>query len=129
MREPGLDGARIRGLRELKGIRSQQALADRVGGVQQSNIWDLEKGKLRNQAVFLRVADELDCTTDFLFRRGPFKDADGPEQLRQAASQMAFDCYSARLNTPQSDRDRCGQVLGHASAPITADGWQALEPK
>lgn len=125
MREPGLDGSRIRALREVKGIRTQKALADLVG-VPQSHIWDFEKGKLRNQNVFLRVADELECTTDFLFRRGLFKAADKPEELREAASQMAFDCYCARLNVAQIDKDRCRRVLGHFSAPLSSDGWQAL---
>jgi hypothetical protein len=86
----------------------------------------LENGKLRNQSVFLRVADELYCTTDFLFRRGPFKDADEPDELREAASQMAFDFYIERLHVSQIDRDRCARVLGHGSAPVTAHGWQDL---
>ena len=67
-----LDGGRLKALRELKGHRTQQALADLVT-VSQSHIWDMEHGKLRNADVFVRVADELECTTDFLFRRGPFK--------------------------------------------------------
>jgi transcriptional regulator with XRE-family HTH domain len=124
--EPGLDGKRIRAIRELKGISTQKALGELVG-VAQSHIWDLESGKLRNQAVFLRVADELECTTDFLFRRGPFKDADSPDALREAASRMAFDVFCDRLSVPAIDKDRCGKIVGrHAEAPITADGWQAL---
>ena len=85
-----VDGGRIKTLRELKGIWSQQALATLVGAAQ-PQICDLEKGKVRNIDVFLRVADELDCTTDFLFRRGPFAGADTPEAVREAASQMSFE--------------------------------------
>lgn len=120
-----LDGSRIKALRELKGLWTQKDLGDRVG-VSQSHIWDLENGKLRNQAVFLRIADELECTTDFLFRRGPFKNAARPSALREAASRMAFDVFSAGVNVAKEDRERCSRVLGHPSAPITADGWKAL---
>ena len=120
-----LDGVRLKALRELKRIRSQQALADLVK-VPQSHIWDLEKGKLRNQDVFVRVADELDCTTDFLFRRGPFKDADEPDDLRDAASRMAFDLFIERLDVAPLQRERCERVLGHRDAPVTVKGWKSL---
>jgi transcriptional regulator with XRE-family HTH domain len=120
-----IDGARVRALRELKGIRTQQALADIVK-VAQSSICDLEKGKRRNDDVFLRVADELDCTTDFLFRRGPFKDADDPDKLQDAASRMAFDCFVGSTNIDPVHRERCARVLGHPEAPVTAKGWKAL---
>jgi transcriptional regulator with XRE-family HTH domain len=124
--EPGLDGARIRAVRTLKGIATQVALGELVG-VLQSHISDLENGKLRNQAVFLRVADELECTTDFLFRRGPFKDADEPDALREAVSRMSFDFFCARINVSQIHKDRCEKIVGrHVSAPISADEWQAL---
>src|SRR6266550_2273605 len=121
----GLDGSRLKSLREMKGLRRQQALADLVG-VPQSHICDLEKGKLRNEEIFLRVADELDCTTDFLFRRGPFKNADTPELLRAAGSRMAFDSFVERLNVTALEKERCRRVLGHPYAPVTADGWNAF---
>jgi transcriptional regulator with XRE-family HTH domain len=125
MREPGLDGARLKAFRELKSFRSQQELASLVG-VPQPHISDMESGKLRNQAVFLRVADELDCTTDFLFRRGPFKDADQPEEMREAASQMAFDFFVERLDVGPAQTERCARVLGHPDAPISVKGWKSL---
>ena len=120
-----LDGVRLKALRELKGFRSQQAFADAIG-VSQSHICDLENGKLRNQDVFVRIADELQCTTDFLFHRGPFRDADQPVAFREAASRMAFDIFSERLNVPIIQIERCARVLGHADAPITAQGWKSL---
>lgn len=121
----GLDGARLKALRELKGLRTQQALADIVC-VPQSHICDLEKGKLRNAGVFVRVADELDCTTDFLLRRGPFKHADQPSELRDAASRMAFDVFSSNLDISQQRRELCRRVIGHRAAPLTADAWVDL---
>ena len=120
-----LDGARLKTLRELKGIRTQLALAVLVE-VSQSHIWDLEKGKLRNPDVFVRVADELECTTDFLFRRGPFKNADKPKSLRQAANRMALDSFLEQYDVAPLQRERCGRVLGHADAPVTAKGWKSL---
>ena len=125
MDEPGLDGARLKALRELKGFRNQKELASAVGVVQ-SHISDMENGKLRNPAVFLKVADELDSTTDFLFRRGPFKDADTPEQMREAAIQMAFDIFHNRLDVSLAQKDRCRRVLGHPDAPMTSKGWKSL---
>ena len=120
-----IDGARLRALRELKGLRTQQALADLVK-VPQSHICDLEKGKLRNPEVFVRVADVLDCTTDFLFRRGPFRVTDAPEDLRNAASRMAFDFFVDQIDIAPVQLERCGRVLGHRDAPITAEGWKSL---
>jgi transcriptional regulator with XRE-family HTH domain len=120
-----LDGNRLRALRELKDIRTQQALADLVG-VPQSHISDLEKGKLRNPNVFVRVADKLDCTTDFLFRRGPFRDADSPKDFRAAASKMAFDSFASNPKTGPRRRGFCARVVGHRAAPLTAAGWAAL---
>jgi transcriptional regulator with XRE-family HTH domain len=125
MREPGLDGVRLKAFRELKGFRSQKDLAELVG-VSQPHICDMESGKLRNPAVFLRVADELDCTTDFLFRRGPFKDAEKPEEVREAASQMAFDLFVERLDVSVARKQRCARVLGHPDAPLTMRAWKSL---
>jgi transcriptional regulator with XRE-family HTH domain len=125
MSQEGLDGARVKALRELKGIWSQQALADRVG-VPQPHICDLERGKVRNIEVFLKVADELDCTTDFLFRRGPFADAENPEAFRAAASQMSFAVFASAIDVSLVQRERCQRVLAHPAAPVTANGWKSL---
>src|SRR5260221_7082527 len=120
-----LDGVRIRVLRELKGLQTQQALAGLVG-VPQSHVCDLEHGKLRNSTVFVRVADKIDCTTDFLFRRGRFKNAEPSEQIRHAAIRMAFDCFAARLDVTADQRARCQRVVAHPGAPMTSDGWKVL---
>lgn len=109
----------------MKGLLTQQALAERVGA-SQSHICDLEKGKLRNDEVFLKIADELDCTTDFLFRRGRFRRADKPRELRDAVSLMAFEVFLQRHDVTQTERDRCERVLGHPEAPLTATAWKAL---
>jgi len=86
----------------------------------------LERGKLRNQRVFLKVADTLDCTTDFLFRRGPFAATDDSDALRNAASAMAFEVFERRINVSARDKARCRRLLGHVGAPLTADAWQIL---
>jgi transcriptional regulator with XRE-family HTH domain len=121
------DGARLKALRELKGIHSQQALADLVGlpPGKQPYICDLEKGRIRNQDLFLKVADALDCETDFLYARGRFKNIDlreGSIQLREAASEMAFVFFVER-EIDERWRIRCRRVRGHKAAPITADAW------
>ena len=120
-----IDGHRLRALRELKGLRTQQALAALVK-VSQSHICDFEKGKLRNPEVFVKIADELDCTADFLFRRGPFRNADAPDELRKAASQMALEIFTDRINVTPLQRERCQRVLGHPDAPVTSQGWKSL---
>lgn len=126
----GLDGSRLKALRILKGLGGQQAFAAAIG-VAQSHVSDLEQGKLRNQAVFVKVADLLDCTTDFLFRRGPYKRADSARRFREAACRMAFDVFAERLGTSDPGKrerwlNRCARVIGHKAAPITADGWNDL---
>ena len=126
----GLDGSRLKAFRILKGLGSQQIFAATVG-VSQSHLSDLEQGRLRNQTAFLKVADLLDCTTDFLFRRGPYKKADGTSKLREAACRMAFDVFAERIGTADAGRrerwlGRCSRVIGHKAAPITAAGWANL---
>ena len=120
-----LDGARIRATREVKGFRTQDALA-KVIGVPQPHICDLEKGKLRNAEVFVRVADVLECTTDFLFRRGQFALADSAEEVRRAVSQMAFDVFAKRPDVTEQRLEWCRRTLGHSASPVTADGWMNL---
>jgi hypothetical protein len=34
--------------------------------------------------IELKVTDLLECTTDFVFRRGPFKNATGQKKVRDA---------------------------------------------
>ena len=126
----GLDGKRIKALRELKNLGSQQAFAQRIA-VPQSHISDLEKGKLRSTPVFLRVADALNCTTDFLFQRGPFASVRSAEQLRGAAAKMAFDIFElslGRMDSKTKDRwvNRCRRVVHHSTAPMTPENWRAL---
>lgn len=122
-----LDGGRLRALRELKGIRSQQALADLVDE-SQSHICDLENGKLRNHDVFLKVANALDCETDFLHARGRYKTVDlrtDSGNLRAAASEMAFVFFVADCANEEWIA-RCRKVLGHKAAPITSEAWLHL---
>ena len=123
-----VNGERIRAMRELKGIRPQEALAKLVGTVQ-SYVSALEQGKVRNEEVLLKVADVLDCELDFFYARGRFSRNidihEGSTELRQAASEMAFVFYAA-----SESRDewvaRCRRVRGHKAAPITAAAWRDL---
>lgn len=85
------DGARVRALRELKGLRSQAEFAELVG-VSQPYICALEQGKLKNDELLVKVADALDCEIDFLYARGRFQRIDmaDAKELRRVASEMAF---------------------------------------
>lgn len=127
----GLDGRRVRQIRKLKGFASQQAFA-RIIGVPQSHISDLEQGRIRSTAVFLKVADRLECTTDFLFRRGRFRKTAAAAALRDAACRMAFDVFVDSLESlPDEARrnrwvERCSRVIGHKAAPVTSGAWKNL---
>jgi transcriptional regulator with XRE-family HTH domain len=123
----GVDGKRIKALRILKGFESQQSFARKIG-VPQSHISDLESGRLRSTPVFLRVADVLDSTTDFLFGRGPFRKVKGAAELRAVASRMAFDVFVSTLDEEEEQawKVRCARVVNHPAAPITSRGWRAL---
>ena len=62
---------------------------------------------------------------------GPYKTADSPKKLREAACRMAFDVFVERIGTRdpgQRERwlSRCSRVIGHKGAPITADKWRDL---
>ena len=120
-----LDGTRLRTTRELKGFKTQEAFAKAIG-VDQPHVCNLEKGKLRNAEVFVRVADVLECTTDFLFRRGPYTSVESEEQFRSALSRMAFDVFAGRPDTTNERREWCRRTLGHPASPVTVKEWVNL---
>lgn len=115
---------RLKRFRVAKGIRTQGALAA-LTNVAQPHISELEKSATPSLDVLERLADRLDCTTDFLLGRGPFKDAIEPADVRDAASRMALDVFVAS-EANDKRREWCRRVLGHPESPVTAQGWMVL---
>ena len=106
----------LRQLRDLKRLNQGD-----LYGLKQSQVSDCERRGTNNSYTVEKLADALDCTTDFLLGRTL---VDLP--LEEAASLMAFDVFVNKLTTTKSQRQRCRRVLGHKSAPVTADGWSWL---
>ena len=113
------DPDRLKSLRRLKRL-TQKELADQATGITQSQICDCEKKGTHRTDIVERLADALDCTTDFLLGRGVVVD------FHATASRMAFDVFAARLDVSEIARARCRRVLGHSRAPVTVPGWVAL---
>src|SRR2546422_3594609 len=119
-----LDTQRLSRLRKVKGMK-QGELA-RLAGVTQTHISECEGGKEPSVAFLEKLADSLDCTTDFLLgRSSPEADLD-EEAFRAAVSGMAFDAFARRINVGSEQKDRCRKVLRHSAAPLTADAWVIL---
>ena len=106
----------LRKLREVKRLNQGD-----LSGLKQSQVSDCERRGTKNSDTVEKLANALECTTDFLLGRTM---VDLP--LEEAASLMAFDVFVNRLTTTKSQRQRCHRVLGHKSAPVTADGWSGL---
>ncbi len=122
--------ARLSGLRKLKGLK-QGDLA-RAAEVTQTHISECESGKEPSVQLLEKLADALDCTTDFLLGRSfPAADEDDAT-FRNAASRMAFEVFEGRdveLALKEKHRlhcDQCQRILGHHAAPVTANRWQIL---
>ena len=108
----------LRALREAKGLSQQQLSA--LAGLSQSVIAKTEKGKNSpGSEVLAKLAQALDCTTDYLLGRGP--EYETPEV---AAVRMAFEV--ARSSMTDEQREKCRRVLRHPEAPKTAEGWLAF---
>jgi transcriptional regulator with XRE-family HTH domain len=120
-----LDTSRLSRLRKLKNNMKQTDLA-RAAGVTQTHISECEAGKEPSVAVLEKIADALDCTTDFLLHRSFLNVDDDDDTFRAAASQMAFDVFAIRINVDADQKERCRRVLTHSAAPVTADGWAVL---
>ena len=107
------DATRFIRLRKLKGIK-QTELA-RFAGVTQTRISECEAGDDPSVPVLEKLADKLECTTDFLLRRS-FPSAEQSEDLfRDAASRMAFDMFEAR-NVDMQERQTQEQVRAGVKA-------------
>lgn len=106
---------RLKGLREAKEL-SQEQLGE-MAGLHHSVITKSEKGKNSPRSDALdKLAQALDCTTDYLLGRGPEY-----ENAIVAAVQMAFEVARPFLTDEQYER--CRRVLRHPGAPRTAKAW------
>ena len=119
-----LDGRRMARLRKLKGNLKQADLARAVGATQ-THVSDCEGGKEPSVQLLEKIADAMDCTTDFLLHRSFVGVDDDEELFRAAVSRMAFDVFASDKLTDEQ-RDRCRKVIRHRAAPLTADDWRIL---
>lgn len=112
---------RLKHLREVKGL-SQEQLGD-LAGLSHSAIAKNENGKTSpGSGVLEKLAQALDCTTDYLFGRGEYEHT----VVELAASHMALDVFAAQDNLPEHVRQQCQRVLRHRDAPRTAQAWRSF---
>jgi hypothetical protein len=117
-----LDKARLRALRLVKNLDQS-----RLPGLTQNQVSNCEKHGTDSIRLLILLATALDCTEGFLLGKSyPNLRVDVAGDVRMAASRMAFDVFRDRHSTTEIDSQRCARVLGHPTAPITADGWAAL---
>jgi transcriptional regulator with XRE-family HTH domain len=110
----------LKKLREAKGLRQEQLSKD--AGLSQSIIAKTERGKnMPGSEVLDKLAQALDCTTDYLLGRGPVY-----ETPAVAAAHMAFDVFSRQGGVTDEQRDRCRRALRHPDAPKTAQAWRSF---
>jgi transcriptional regulator with XRE-family HTH domain len=118
------NAARFVRIRKLKLVKQTELASS--ADVTQTRISECQAGQDPSLALLEKLADKLECTTDFLLNR-TFHGADeSDDSFREAVSLMAFDVFARRESTKDEQRHRCRRVLGHRSAPVTADGWATL---
>jgi transcriptional regulator with XRE-family HTH domain len=111
---------RLKGLREAKEL-SQEQLGRRAG-LNHSVIAKSENGKnLPRSDALDKLAQALDCTTDYLLGRGPDYKTSGV-----AAAQMAFDVFIAQEDVTAEQGETCRRALPHTDAPKTAQAWRSF---
>jgi hypothetical protein len=117
-----LDQQRLKSLRGIKGLKQSE-----LRGLTQFQVTECERKGTDSILLLEKFALALDCTPDFLLGRG-FETFDfkNPDDVKVVASRLAFDAFAERPNTPDHQRERCRRVVGHRSAPLTADGWIIL---
>lgn len=99
----------------------QEQLGERAG-LSHSAIAKNENGRTSPTSKALdKLAEALDCTTDYLLGRG--HDYESPTV---AAARMAFDVFITRQVLTDEQRERCRRALQHADAPKTAQGWRSF---
>lgn len=111
---------RLRALRDAK--KWSQGELGKQCGLSQSVIAKSEKGKnLPGSGALDKLAQALDCTTDYLLGRGP--DYKTPAV---AAAHMAFDVFATQEDVTDEQRVRCNRALQHPDAPKTAQAWRSF---
>lgn len=118
-------GTRVKALRDLRGMTQKELAAE--FGVRQSQVSEWEGGTEPTYAQLEKLSDLFDCTMDFLFRRRRYKNVDlGSRELREAASEMAFEVFADDIAVSVERREQCRRVLGHETAPVTSTAWRHL---
>lgn len=114
---------RLKALRDAKDW-GQDKLS-KHSGLSQSVIAKSEKGRnLPGSDALEKLAQALDCTTDYLLGRGPdYKSATA------AAAHMAFEVFITQEGLDDEQRERCRRVLQHPDAPRTALDWRSFAEK
>ena len=113
---------RLKRLRDIKGLKQSE-----LDGLTQFQVSECERKGTDSILLLEKFALALDCTPDFLLGRGfEALDLEKPNDVKAAASRLAFDVFAKRPATLDHQRDRCWRVLGHLSAPLTANGWTVL---
>ncbi|SRR6266511_4089134 len=119
-----LEPNRLKRLRHIKGLNQRDVAS--AGGLTQSQVSECEKGAAATVEVLEKLANGLDCTTDFLLGRS-FVGVDADEgAFKAAVSSMAYDVFAVRLTISNDQRNRCRRVLVHHAAPLTANHWAIL---
>jgi transcriptional regulator with XRE-family HTH domain len=111
---------RLKDLRDTKGL--SQGQLSKLAGLSQSVIAKTEN--CRNSPgsdVLDKLAQALDCTTDYLLGRGP-----NYETPAIAATRMAFDVFIRQDDVTDEQRERCSRALRHQDAPNTAQAWRSF---
>ena len=111
---------RLKALREVKGL-SQEQLAEKAR-VSHSVIAKSENGKnIPRSDALDKLAQGLDCTTDYLLGRGP-----DYKNLAAAAAHMAFEVFASQNPIGSAESERCRRAIQHVQAPRSAESWHAF---
>jgi transcriptional regulator with XRE-family HTH domain len=114
---------RLKVLRDAKDWGQDEL--SRHSGLSQSVIAKSEKGtNVPGSDALEKLAQALDCTTDYLLGRGP-----DYASVAAAAAHMAFEVFITRVGFSDEQRERYRRVLQHPDAPKTAQGWGVFAEK
>lgn len=114
---------RLKALRDAKNW-GQDNLS-KHSGLSQSVIAKSEKGRnVPGSDALEKLAQALDCTTDYLLGRGP-----DYESAAAAAAHMAFEVFITQEGLADEQREKCRRVLQHPDAPRTVQDWCSFAEK
>jgi len=116
---PFLPG-RLKALRDAKNWSQEDV--SRESGLAQSAIAKYEQGKTSPRSNALdKLAQALNCTTDYLLGRGP-----DYKTHAFAAASMALDSLISLGALADKQREMCSSVVQHPDAPRTAKAWRSF---